>query len=284
MANPNIYDYVSYRSYLRDIYVLRKKENKKFSLQFFANKMGFASRGNLKMIMDGKSNVSKAAVERINKLFQHDASQCEYFRTLVLYEQAQGDEERAIYLEKLSALKPKLSLAPLERDAYGVVTDKLYFILREAVEHPEFQEDPEWLASKLTFNESPKKIRIAIDTLLRLGLLERDKTGRLRQVDAVVETPHSVELLDLVRYQQQILSLGYKTLISRPERFLDMSTTTIPIPVDLLDDVRKRITAFREDLVQFLNVASSKNFDEVYLFNVQVFPVTTFREKPVTEE
>jgi uncharacterized protein (TIGR02147 family) len=284
MANPNIYDYVSYRSYLRDIYVLRKKENKKFSLQFFANKMGFASRGNLKMIMDGKSNVSKAAVERINKFFQHDAGQGEYFRTLVLYEQAQGDEERVIYLEKLLVLKPKLSLAPLERDAYGVVTDKLYFILREAVEHPKFQEDPEWLASQLIFNESPKKIRMAIDTLLRLGLLERDNAGRLRQVDAVVETPHSVELLDLVRYQQQILSLSYKTLISRPERFLDMSTTTIPIPVDLLGDVRKRITAFREDLVQFLNAAASKNFDEVYLFNVQVFPVTTFSEKPVTEE
>ena len=271
----DIFSYVSYRVYLRDIYLVKKQENKKFSLQYFAGKIGFSSRGNLKMIMDGKSNISAAAVKRINTVLKHDKKQGDYFHAMVFYDQAKSDEERTIYFETMASCKPKIAMSSLERSRYEVITDKVFLILREAVEHPEFKEDPEWLAKQLAFPESPKKIRYALDTLLRLGFLKRDASGKLKQVDAVLTTPSSVDTLDAARYLQQVLSLTYKMVLQRPEHFLDMTTMTIPIPKGLLDDIRKKVTAFREDLVQFVN-ASGKNYDEVYMFNVQFFPVTRF--------
>lgn len=280
MSHIDIFHYVSYRAYLRDIYLAKKQEDKKFSLQYFASKIGFSSRGNLKMIMDGKSNISAAAVKRINAVLKHDKKQCDYFHAMVFHDQAKSDEERSVYFETMASCKPKIVLSALERSRYEVITDKLFLIIREAVEHPDFKEDPEFLAKQLSFPESPKKIRYVIDTLLRLGLLKRDAQGKLKQVDSVLTTPSSIDTLDAARYLQQILSLTYKMVTQRPEHFLDMTTMTIPIPKGLLDDVRKKVTAFREDLVHFVN-ASGKNYDEVYMFNVQFFPVTRFREESI---
>jgi uncharacterized protein (TIGR02147 family) len=65
---------------MRDIYLTKKQANKKFSLQYFANKMGFSSRGNLKMIMDGKSNISAAAIKRLNEALEHNKAQADFFQ------------------------------------------------------------------------------------------------------------------------------------------------------------------------------------------------------------
>jgi uncharacterized protein (TIGR02147 family) len=276
LSSLNIFDYMSYRTYLRDIYLHQKKSDKKFSLQYFANKMGFSSRGNLKMVMDGKSNISPAAINRLNKLFGHDKSECECFRAMVMYEQAKNDEERLIFFDRMTASKPRISMTALERDRNEVILDKLYLILREAVEHPLFRDDPEWLATRLAFQESPKKIRHVIDTLLRLGLIQSGTDGRLRQVDTVIATPPTIGIAETVRYHQQILALAYKMLLKQPERFLELATMTIPIPTDLLDEVHRKITVFREELLQFVNSAS-RDYNEVFLFNVQIFPVTNFR-------
>jgi hypothetical protein len=40
----DIFSYVSYRVYLRDIYLAKKQENKKFSLQYFALNIGLYKR------------------------------------------------------------------------------------------------------------------------------------------------------------------------------------------------------------------------------------------------
>lgn len=280
MSEIDIFDYASFRSYMRDIYLTKKRANKKFSLQYFANKMGFSSRGNLKMIMDGKSNISATAIKRLNEALGHNKAQADFFQAMVLHDQARSDEERTLYFEKMASLKPKIRMSSLERNRYKVITDKLYLILREAVEHPAFKEDPEWLATQLAFSETPERIRQAIDVLLRLKLLTRNEHGKLTQVDTILTTPSTIDSLDAARYLQQVLSLAYKLVIQSPNRFLDMTTMTIPIPKGLLNDIRKKVTAFREDLVHFVN-ASGRDYEEVYLFNVQFFPVTKFSDKPL---
>lgn len=280
MADLTIFDYVDYRAYLRDSYLAHKKLKKEYSFQYFSKKIGFASRAFLKMVMDGKRNLSLQAVEKVNRAFKHGKGESEYLRAMVLYAHAKSDDERRIYLDKMSSLKPRFRMAAIEREKYEVLTDKIYLILREAVEHPDFKEDPHWLCEKLRFTATPERIRDVLNTLLRLGLLARGEDGRLRQVDAVISTPRKVEIVDAFRYHDQILNLTRQALMTDPASFCDVTSMTIPIPAELLPKIHQLADEFRAKIAQLVN-AGSREYHEVYLVNVQAFPVTRFRKDDV---
>lgn len=282
MRSINIFDFVNYRSYLRAVYLAHKTEKREHSFQYFAKKLGFASRGFFNLVIEGHRKLSPQAVGKVNRVFKHSKAQSEYFRAMVLHNQSDNDEERQIYLTKMASSKPRLKMTALNRAKYEVLTDKLFLILREAVEHPDFQEDPQWLAQHLAFVETPKKIRHALDTLIRLHLIRRDENGKLRQVDSVIATPPKLDVLDAFRYHDQILELARHSLVESPKTLGEMTTMTIPIPAMLLAEVHRKAEAFRSEIAELVN-AGPRDYHEVFLVNVQVFPVTKFRSDDSSE-
>ena len=86
----NIFKYTSYRKYLLDFYNERKAKKPTFSYQVFANKAGFKSKSFIKLVIDGKKNLTKESAFKINKVLKLDHKPFSYFEDLIAFNRAKS--------------------------------------------------------------------------------------------------------------------------------------------------------------------------------------------------
>jgi len=280
-SSPDIkvFSYLDYRQYLKDLFHAEKDRKKFFSYSYFAKISGFGSTGYLKMIMDGQRNISLKSVIKISQAFKLQKKEAAYFESLVLFNQAKTDEERERYLDQLISLNPKRAkLTGITREKYEYFTKKHYAIIRELIAIPDFQEDPEWISKHLSPPITPKEAEKTIETLLNLKMIKRDKNGKLVQSEATVTPPPEVQALEVFQYHGQMLSLAKEALLKTQEQLRDISALTIPITLETLPEIKKRIQELREGIIDLVN-KGDQNFDEVYQINIQCFPATKLTVK-----
>lgn len=104
MHTLELTQYTDYRLFLK-AWLQEAKLKKGFSLRRFAARAGLGSPGYLLMVIDGKRNLGEEGLERFMygmKLVGEDRL---FFRNLVLWNQADTDEQRALYEGKLTLLR-----------------------------------------------------------------------------------------------------------------------------------------------------------------------------------
>jgi hypothetical protein len=98
-------DYLDYRAYLKDLYLARKRKDRRFSYRFIALKAGFRSVGFFSQIVHGKTNISLTTVLRLGEVFKMDAEELEHFESLVNWNQAKNPPDREHFARKLGNLR-----------------------------------------------------------------------------------------------------------------------------------------------------------------------------------
>ncbi len=78
-ARPLIFEYSSYRDYLRDLYSYLKASRPYFSYRYFAAKAGFNSPNFLKLVIDGKRNLSSDSVKRFATALKLERDELAFF-------------------------------------------------------------------------------------------------------------------------------------------------------------------------------------------------------------
>ena len=73
-------------------------------------------------------------------------------------------------------------------------------------------------------------------------------------------------------FQAETLRLARESLERHPKEERDISTVTLAVSRRALPELKERIAEFRKSLLGM--VKESPDYDEVYQFNVQLFPVT----------
>ena len=98
----SIYDYLDYRRFLRDAFEEKKNTLQGFSYRTFSRSAGIVSPSFLKLVMDGKRNLTPSSIRKFARGFRLKPDEAEYFENLVLYNQAADEEEGEHYFAKLS--------------------------------------------------------------------------------------------------------------------------------------------------------------------------------------
>ncbi len=271
------YRYLDFRLYLKDLLRAEKERNKVFSFRYFSRVAGFSSPSYLKMVMDGQRNLSPSSIHQFAKAFKLGRRETAYFEALVLFNQAKTEKEKDLYFERLSALRPTANLRGLEKDQYEYYTQKHFVIIREMVALPHFSNDPEWIAQRLNPPIKAKEVEHALGVLIRLGLLKRDEHGKLAQCDASVTTPPEVVSIEVMQFHKAMINDAKEALFAVAPNKRDISALTVPIPLKSMPILKQKLQAFREELLAFIN-KGDQNFDEVYQFNIQLFPVTKTKD------
>jgi uncharacterized protein (TIGR02147 family) len=82
-----------------------------------------------------------------------------------------------------------------------------YFLaIREMVRLDQFLEDPHWIVRQSRFPIARADVRPVIKSLLRLGFVERDASGRLKVASPNTDTLNDVPSEAIRRYHQQVLA------------------------------------------------------------------------------
>lgn len=269
----DLFGYMDYRRYLKDRYALEKETKQHFSFRYFARVAGLGSPGFFKMVMEGQRNLTPSSISKFAKAFKFNKKQAAYFEALVLFNQAKSDQERDLYFERLTSLRPMQKMEGLEMDRFEYFTKPHFVILREMMALPHLIQNPAWIGQHLMPPIKAREVEHALGVLLRLGLLRKTEQGEFATSDASLTTPAEVTSLEIYNYHRWMLNEAKESLLRIKPHERDITALTIPIPKRRIAEFKQKIQGFREEMIKEINLGPT-DYDEVYQFNCQLFPVT----------
>ncbi|MFT6395762.1 MAG: hypothetical protein ACJAYU_000504 [Bradymonadia bacterium] len=269
---PDIFTYLSYREYLGDYYDAAKANTRAFSYRYFSRKAGYSSPNFLKLVIDGRRNLSSDSVEKFASALKLDRDEARFFSNLVTLEQAEKDADRNEAYERVAASRTYRGARRIDHGFFDYLSRWYNPVIREMVMRPDFVEDPAWIASRLVPAIRPAQAEKALALLLDLGLLIRDDEGTLMQGDAAITTGHEVRSLALGNYHRQMLERAGESieLVERDRR--DLYALTIVVSDDTVAELKSRIHAFGERVLDLS--MRDPNPQNVYQLGIQLFPLT----------
>lgn len=266
---PNIYEYLDYRNFLRDLYAFKKQENPGFSFRSFSRSAGLRSSNFLKLVMDGKRNLSTETIHRFAGAFKLTKEEVNFFETLVLFNQAGGAEEKNRHYERIAQSKRYADIKPLEVHQYAYFSNWHFVALRELVLLKDFREEPQWINKKLGTKLHPEEIKRAIQILLDLKLLRRDNHDRLCQTVEKISTTPEMGSLALINFHRAMLAKASDSLEKSRTAHRNVSALTVAVSRRQFDHIQERIDQFRREIHAIASEGDER--EVVYQVNFQLF-------------
>jgi len=271
----DVFDYLDYRAYLRDVYLEGKKRG--LSHRGFSRRAGLKSPNYLKRVIDGDSNLSAEMISRFAKALGLDREASAYFTDLVHFTHARTVTERNTYYGKLTGSRRYRKTRALDL-AHAAYHSTWYLpAIRELATRNDFIEDPGWIASALIPPIGKAEAARALETLLELGLLKRDPSGRLQQADALVSTGPETRGLHIANYHRTMMQRAADAIDLVDPAARDISSLTLCLGEDGLRRTKERIQRFRRELLELSTVEDDPV--QVVQINFQLFPLSTARRR-----
>ncbi|MDO8519255.1 MAG: TIGR02147 family protein [Deltaproteobacteria bacterium] len=265
-----IFEYLDYRLFLKDMCRFRKKESSHFSQRQLLRQAGFKSSNFLKLIVDGKRNLSPEGVWKLAKALKLSKPESTFFETLVLFSQAKTLEEKNRHYEKILQTKAYNNVKKLAASQYAYFSDWKFVAFRELVCLKGFQENPEWINRKLGTKLSSDEIVKMIEMLLTLNLLARTADGRLRQTDEKIVTSPEISTLAVLNFHKKMIQKASDALETSRTADRDISGLTISVSKLQYEKIKERLNQFRRE-IHGLASAEAQDSEAVFQINFQLF-------------
>src|SRR5262245_13939422 len=127
----SIFEYGNFRDYLKDRYLFEKTKDKKFSFRYFARLSGFKSHSFLKLVMDGKANLSPKSVIKVAAALKLNKEETIFFGDLVLFNQASTSEEKHFFAKKILRSRSYRKIHPIHVAQYNYYAQWYFIPVRE---------------------------------------------------------------------------------------------------------------------------------------------------------
>jgi uncharacterized protein (TIGR02147 family) len=268
----HIFEYVDYRLFLRDFYAAQKAKSRAFSHRAFCKRAGLSSSNYLSLIMKGQRDLSTEMAPRFAKACGLAKREADFFCDLVAYGQAKTTDDKQRWHERLARFRKF-------REAHRLVGEQTAYhanwfmpAVRELASLAAFREDPAWIAKTLEPPITERQASEALSTLERLGLLARDRAGKLRQVQALVTTGPGPLGHQVFAYHHGMIDLAKRALDRLPREQRDISSLTLCVAESTLPLLKERIREFRRELLQLAELERAP--ERVVQLNFQMFPLS----------
>lgn len=279
---PKIGDSLDYRQYLAAYYDYRrfasKKELRPYNYGVFSAAADIKSPNYLKLIIEGKRNLSPEMILKFSKALGHAKEQTEEFRLLVEFNQSTDPAERNLKLKELSDFRMRQQIQSGAIDANMIskvpnwVTWVLFALLDQ--EGASFKIDD--LKKTLRGKASREEIETAIKALIHSGeITVDDVTGQLRKSRAQAEPMDDVPVSLIRKIQSQLMFLGLESLFHDGPTEREFGTLTLSLTKNEFEELKFKLRQLRKQAHKDTATRrmSSKG-ERVYQMNLQLFPVT----------
>ncbi len=268
---PNIYNYLNYREYLEDFYIERKKADSSFSYRVFAEKAGFKSKSFIKLVIDGRKNLSKASITKINRVLKLKGKSFSYFCDIIAFNHAKNLSVRNRYFQKLLQYNQRNRAKIVLARQYDFYQKWYHNTIRELVVHVDFNEDYAKLGKMVKPPISARKARQSVKLLLKLGLIKKVGTKYV-QTDTIITTGNEVKSLAVQNFHVQNMMLAAESIDTVPRSQRDISCLVVGLSNEGMEQYKQEIQKFRKKLLEIAE--KEKEVQRVYHVNFQFFPMS----------
>jgi uncharacterized protein (TIGR02147 family) len=279
---PILSDYMNYRQYLADFYKFKRASSKgslrAYNYAVFSAAANIRSPNYLKMIIEGKRNLSDDMIGKFGKALGFNKEQTEELRFLVHFTQATDPADRNLFLKKLSEhrVTTKLKSGEIDRKTWEKVPNWVAWIIYAMVDQEGVSFDTQSLKKVLRGKASEDEIETALTTLFAAGELKRDEaTGEIRKNRNLIESPEDVPVALVRKLQSQLMYLGLESLYQDQPTEREFGSLTLSLTKTEFEELKFKLRQMRKAMHKDNSIARMKEKGErVYQLNIQLFPVT----------
>lgn len=266
-----IIEYTDYRRYIADYYADRKAR-KSFTWRDFAKSAGFSSPVYLKLVAEGKYNLSDAAVERVAVAMGLRDWEVDYFKVLVNLNHAKDNESRRTLFNEMLGIAAAHKATVVEGDSFRFFSDWKNPVIRElAPAMPGAK--PLAMARACISKITAAEVSETLAFLTKAGLLKKNADGSYTQTEQFVTTgPMEITPLAVRQLHRQMGEFALDTIESVPQDQRHFSGLTMGLSAKSYNQIVKEIAEFRKKVASI--VTSDDKVERVYRLNMQLFPMT----------
>lgn len=234
-------------------------KNPAYSLRAFSRRMRIPASA-LSGLLKGKHPVTKKTGQRVLEAIATEPAQAT--RILSGLKSRQNSSFGAAL-----AAKSKKPQVQVDADAFRLVADWYCSAVFSLAETKTFDDCPKVVSQRLGI--SVNQAKSALEILERLGLLIRDKRGRLAPSGNCYQAPRMPSVYFL-KHHRENLELAVQALEERSDTD-SFSGITMAIDPRKIPEAKRRIDKFRLELCDFLE---NDKAQEVYRLNIQLFALS----------
>ncbi len=278
---PAVSDYMDYRQFLKDFYAFKKHQSRTqirpYNYQVFSAAANIKSPNYLKMIIEGRRNLSDDMILKFAKALSLDKTQTEDFRLLVNFTQSPDPAERNVFLKQLSEYRvgQKLKSGEIDKKTWDKIPNWVAWIIYAMVDQQGVKFDTKSIRTLLRAKATEDEIELAIQSLIASGEIVKDPiTGELKKAFNL-EQPEEIPVALVRKLQAQLMYLGLESLYQDSPTEREFGTLTLSLNKEEFEEIRFKLRQMRKALHKDNAIArNSKKGDRVYQLNLQLFPVT----------
>lgn len=265
-----IVEYTSFRSFLLDYYK-EQHDRRGFTWRMFAAAAGYSSPVFLKLVCDGKNNLSELGLERVAAAIGLTGADLLYFRALVHYEQEKNVKRREVLYAELREVAKSNSFKVIGEEQYDYFESWRNPVLREIAPRVKGAKASE-IADLILEDTSAAEVKKAISTLLKVGFLKEENGGYVASANTVSTGIIDAGKLAVRNMHRQMGELAVKAIDNVPAAERDISGMTLGLTAEAFDRIVEETAAFRRRIAAI--ASESAGTDRVYRMNLQLFPLT----------
>ncbi|MBF0360505.1 MAG: TIGR02147 family protein [Oligoflexia bacterium] len=273
----SIYEYDSYRTFLKAFFSSKKKSDSKYSLTYFS-KLIKGSDSYLKLILSGKRNLNLDKAKFLAEKILLDKLETSYFLTLVMHEHAETKELKDYLLNNLNNIRElndfKYSKKENEKSIFkNSLMLEVYTLLgcadSKLVQNSESME--KLLTNKMANKEEIKK---AIDFLLGHRLIELID-NKYKTKDIILEDGDDIKSIYISSLERAIEYLQNRKEKSPMMDHFD--SFCLIVGEDDFSTIKGYLEETKRKMAALVNKSQKKEF--ICYYNTSLFPASHISHK-----
>lgn len=282
---PSLGMYTDFRQYLKDVYSHRRLTEstgvRSYSYSAFSAAADIKSPNYLKLIIEGRRNLSDDMTARFGRALRLQKGELEEFRALVHYGQATEPIERNRFLKELADIRARQAFATgeMSQQAWEKIPSWMGWVLYAMADQEGVSFAPDELYRVMRAKTSPEDVRNELKRLIVNGDLKRlpsdDGNGPIVKGRDIIDAPQELPVEMIRKLQAELIYLGIESLFRDSPKEREFGAMTIAMTPAEFEQVRFELRQVRKRIQKDLKMNREAGKGErVYQMNIQLFPVT----------
>jgi uncharacterized protein (TIGR02147 family) len=282
MECPELSQFVDHRKYLAAFYAFKQEETRgllrPFSYSDFSAAADIKSPNYLKLIIEGKRNLSLDMCKKFSRALRHSRGESKEFALLVDYCQEKDPLQRTRKLKDLSEYRAQKALqtGDINPKTWDQVSNWLVWVLYAMADQKGVQFIPSHLQKLLRGRVNEAQIQRALGKLLEGKDIQIDPESKeARRTRLTLSGLEDVPAELVRKIQSELIYLGLESLHKNTIHEREVSGFTLAMTDKEFEWVRFELRKLRKQIQKEISIKREQTpGDRVYQVNIQLFPVT----------
>ena len=256
--------------YLQTVLNERKSKNSRYSLRAFSGQLGFKSPSTISSILSGNRKLSLSTALQISSHLGHTPKEARYLELLIHLEKNLERDQKSRVLDELRTIKPDMKYEKHSLDTFRLIADWYHLAIVALSKKANFDLTPSSVSEAFGAEVSKNQAKVALDRLDRLGFI--NKNNQKTNSDPVL-FGDSIKDNAVKQYHKDVIKKGYEAIETQSLNERNLRGSAICLKKE---NYQKACEIIERCHKEILNL-SSKDGDDVYQSNTQLFKLTKFQ-------